>query len=150
MKVTLKEREQVERTSDQALADALGQAMNAGDSPEIVVMPEGRSMYEVKDGRARIKVSVADKEHWGETIAHEMGHWACAHVKPSGADEMFRQELEAWEWAMKKGLKFDRAFVEECLFSHAVENDDPAAAVEAMVRADALINRYKKNWKTAG
>lgn len=121
--------------------------VNGVPAPQVVFSPKGRSMYEVINGRAFIRVNTEDRAHWAEAIAHEMGHWACRHVTPPNGQEMYRQELEAWEWAMKKGLKFDRKFVEECLFTHALELQEAQAVVEAMVRGDNLITQYRQNWK---
>jgi hypothetical protein len=132
---------------NRSLFGVQGIAPDLGPSPEVVVMQQGRSMYEVKGGHACIKVSVEDREHWSETIAHEMGHWACRHVQPRDAEEMYRQELQAWEWAMQKGMKFDHKFVEECIFTHALEFNDPARAVSAMIEGDNLVKSYANNWK---
>lgn len=132
---------------NRALAQAFEETLNHGGNPEIVILAQGRSMYEVKDGHAFIKVSLEDKAHWGEAIAHEMGHWACRHVTPPDLEAMYRQELEAWEWAMKKGLKFDRKFVEECLFTHALELREAQEVVNAMIRGDSLISQYEHNSK---
>ncbi len=138
-----------ESSSDQAVAEAFENAMHQGPNPQIVVLTQGRSMFEVKGGKAFIKVSLEDKAHWGEAIAHEMGHWMLHHVQPQKPEEMYRQELEAWEWAMQKGLKFDRQFVEDCIFTHALEMGAPEIVVNAMIRGDALVNQYKANWKPA-
>lgn len=77
-----------------------------------------------------ILLGTQDKEHLGENIAHEIGHWKVGARRKISEKMAFRgivdisdleEEVDAWDYALKrKGLPFDEMYIKRCLYSYVL------------------------------